>query len=104
MTAYRLDTVRLLELVDGRLAELRWSRRRLATVLGTTSGAFSRMVHGGAPDSNLLLSLLIWLDWAPELALLAVGDGEMLPACGTCFGSPPAGFSCVYCGAVGVRP
>jgi hypothetical protein len=61
------------------------------------------MKRGGAPDSNLLLSLLIWLDWAPDLVLLAAGDGEASLGCGTCFGSPPAGFVCVHCGAVGVR-
>ncbi|MEU6235929.1 hypothetical protein [Kitasatospora sp. NPDC047058] len=61
----------LLELVDQRRSEVGLSWWALARELGVTSSAWARMKRGRAPDAHLLLSLLIWLEWAPELALLA---------------------------------
>jgi hypothetical protein len=101
--AYRLDPGRLLAVVDARCAELGWSRSGLARAMGATPSAFTRMAKGGTPDAHLLANLLMWLGWAPELLLLAEGDGPAVPVCGTCHGGPPAGFSCNRCGAVGVR-
>jgi hypothetical protein len=38
--------------------------------LGLSPNVFSRMRRGGVPDAHALGSLLMWLGWAPELALL----------------------------------
>ncbi|MFF0409148.1 hypothetical protein ACFYUY_01765 [Kitasatospora sp. NPDC004745] len=92
--------MRLLALVDQRRAQLGLSQQLLAVSLGTSASALKRMSRGGAPDAHLLLRLLLWLGWAPELVLLVEGGGE--PTCGSCRGFPPAGFSCIRCAAVGV--
>jgi hypothetical protein len=66
-----LDVPVLLELVNGRRVERGLSWWALAQELGVTSSAWTRMRRGRAPDAHLLLSLLIWLEWAPDLVLLA---------------------------------
>jgi len=38
--------------------------------LRLSPNVFSRMRRGGAPDAHALGTLLMWLGWAPELALI----------------------------------
>lgn len=44
----------------------------LSRQLGLSPNVFSRMAAGRAPDSVNLSLMLLWLGWAPELALLVV--------------------------------
>lgn len=75
MSVYRLDVAALFGVLDeARVAQgLSW--RRLAVVVGSTPSAFTRMRHGNAPDAHLLVSLMLWLEWAPELQLLVRPTG-----------------------------
>lgn len=71
MSAYRLDVATLFGVLDEARRTRGLSWRRLAAAVGTTPSAFTRMRHGNAPDAHLLLSLMLWLEWAPELQLVA---------------------------------
>ena len=70
MSAYRLDVPTLYALLEAERLERGLSWNRLAKSLGLTSTVFSRMSVGGAPDAHTLVTLLVWLGWAPEVALL----------------------------------
>jgi transcriptional regulator with XRE-family HTH domain len=66
--------------LDGKRQAEGLSWNRLAAQLDVGSSAFSRMARGRAPDSHTLGTLLMWLGWAPELALIVqettpAGDG-----------------------------
>jgi hypothetical protein len=56
--------------LDGKRQAEGLSWNRLAGQLDVGSPAFSRMKAGRAPDSHTLGTLLMWLGWAPELALI----------------------------------
>lgn len=71
MSAYRLDVAALFKVLDEARVAHGLSWRRLAAVVGTTPSAFTRMRHGNAPDAHLLVSLMLWLEWAPELQLVS---------------------------------
>jgi transcriptional regulator with XRE-family HTH domain len=68
-----LDVGLLYRLVDERRQAAGLSWRQLAGVLGTSPSSFTRMSHGRAPEAALLVGLVLWLGWAPELALLVRG-------------------------------
>lgn len=74
MSAVRLNVPALFGLLDAQRVERGLSWRQLADVVGSTPSAFTRMSHGKAPDAHLLVALVLWLGWAPELQLLAVGS------------------------------
>jgi transcriptional regulator with XRE-family HTH domain len=65
-----LDVLVLRQVLDERrrAAGLTW--RDLAAEVDVSPNVFSRMRRGGVPDAHALGSLLMWLGWAPELALL----------------------------------
>ncbi|MCX5209724.1 hypothetical protein OG689_10560 [Kitasatospora sp. NBC_00240] len=71
MSSHRLDVPTLYALLDAQRAERGLSWTRLGVLVGTTKNVFARMSQGAAPDAHTLLSLLLWLEWSPELVLLA---------------------------------
>lgn len=73
MTAYRLDSRFLYRLLDARRVELGLSWRAVARELAVEPVVLRRLAVGGAPDAHGLLSVVLWLGWAPELQLLASG-------------------------------
>lgn len=70
MSRWVLDVQVLHGVLDERRAARGLSWRRLAVDLGISPNVFSRMKAGSAPDSATLGVLLVWLGWAPELALI----------------------------------
>ena len=70
MSRWVLDVPVLYGVLDGKRKAQGLSWAALGRELGVQSNVFSRMSHGGAPDSHTLGCLLIWLGWAPELALI----------------------------------
>lgn len=78
MSAYQLDLATLFKLVDAQRTERAMSWVDLSATVGVTPNVFVRMRQGSSnPDANTLVSLLMWLDWAPELALLVRPAGDV---------------------------
>lgn len=73
MSAVRLNVPVLFGFLDAQRQERGLSWRQVAEVVGSTPSAFTRMSYGKAPDAHLLVALVLWLGWAPELQLLAAG-------------------------------
>lgn len=65
-----LDVQVLYGVLDERRRARGLSWRQLALHLGISPNVFSRMKAGSAPDAATLGALLVWLGWAPELALI----------------------------------
>jgi len=64
-----LDVGVLYGLLDAHRERLGVSWYRVARDLDLSPNVFSRMARGSVPDSHALGTLLMWLGWAPELAL-----------------------------------
>jgi hypothetical protein len=65
-----LDVLVLRQVLDEKRRARGVSWRDVARELDISPCVFTRMKSGGAPDAHALGSLLMWLGWAPELALL----------------------------------
>jgi hypothetical protein len=72
-----LDVLVLRQVLDEKRRARGVSWRDVARELDISPCVFTRMKSGGAPDAHALGSLLMWLGWAPELALLV---RESVPA------------------------
>ncbi len=88
VSAYYLDTRALYRLLDEkRQTQGGRSWRSLATEIGCTGGAFTRLRNDHAPSADSLLSMLMWLGLADSLSKLnLLNPGVAKP--GT-FGRPP---------------
>jgi hypothetical protein len=72
MSRWVLDVGVLFGVLDEKRQRDGLSWNAVARQLGFRSVVFSRMAAGRAPDSHNLGVMLLWLGWAPELALLVV--------------------------------
>lgn len=70
MARWILDVTVLHQVVDGQREQRGMSWRQLGRDLQVAPVVFRRMRAGRAPDSHTLGTVLMWLGWAPELALL----------------------------------
>lgn len=77
MSRWVLDVTTLHAVVDGQRQERGLSWRQLGRELQVAPVVFRRLAAGSAPDSHTLGTLLMWLGWAPELALIV---RESVPA------------------------
>lgn len=82
--------------LQARMRALGWDAARLTELTGVTQITITKAVNGSS----------VSLEFAGKLAALT---GLTLPqmlgpyTCGTCTGTPPAGFACLECGTEGDR-
>lgn len=58
---YQLDVAALYDEIDTQREDLGLTWRALSRELGLSPSLFTRLYHGGRPDADSLICLLVWL-------------------------------------------